>query len=258
MRWEWTSGADRFYAVRAVDTATHPDHQGKGIFKKLTLKLVDESKNDGVHFVFNTPNTQSRPGYLKMDWKDAGRLPVRFIPLNPLSSIAVRVLSSPQPPVPFLQWINSAEASVFFEHLKRHTASDDVLSTPLSERYLLWRYGTVPVVEYFALSNLDQNENELVIYRFKPGKFGRELRVTEYINTQGRQMSPSITRALKRIAHGARATHMTITGTQAVLRQGIVLHKGPIVTVRPLVQTDMQPLLGFNKWAPTLGDLELF
>src|SRR5688572_23337100 len=41
MRWEWISEGQLYRAVRAVDTATHPDYQGKGIFKKLTLSLVE-------------------------------------------------------------------------------------------------------------------------------------------------------------------------------------------------------------------------
>ena len=36
MRWEWKVGERNYSAFRAVDTATHPDFQGKGIFKKLT------------------------------------------------------------------------------------------------------------------------------------------------------------------------------------------------------------------------------
>src|SRR5688500_17576198 len=35
MRWAWSRGETRLEAVRAVDTATHPDFQGRGIFRKL-------------------------------------------------------------------------------------------------------------------------------------------------------------------------------------------------------------------------------
>ncbi len=63
-------------AVRAVDTATHPDWQGKGIFTRLTLGALDELGDDGLDVVFNTPNDQSRPGYLKMGWSEVGRVPV--------------------------------------------------------------------------------------------------------------------------------------------------------------------------------------
>lgn len=33
MKWKWQLGNTVFSALRAVDTATHPAHQGKGIFK---------------------------------------------------------------------------------------------------------------------------------------------------------------------------------------------------------------------------------
>ena len=56
-------------AVRAVDTATHPDFQGAGSLLGLTLGALEELRSDGVAFVFNTPNERSRPGYLKMGWQ---------------------------------------------------------------------------------------------------------------------------------------------------------------------------------------------
>src|SRR5688572_13398222 len=40
MRWQWNDGKRTIEAVRAVDTATHPDFQGKGIFTKLTMSLL--------------------------------------------------------------------------------------------------------------------------------------------------------------------------------------------------------------------------
>ena len=75
MRWEHRAPTGEVLpAVRAVDTATHPSHQGRGIFRRLTLQALDDLRAQGVAFVFNTPNDQSRPGYLKMGWAAVGRL----------------------------------------------------------------------------------------------------------------------------------------------------------------------------------------
>lgn len=69
LRWKFdVPGEGTISAVRAVDTATHPDWQGSGIFTRLTLGALDELRDDGLDVVFNTPNDQSRPGYLKMGW----------------------------------------------------------------------------------------------------------------------------------------------------------------------------------------------
>ena len=60
MTWRWQMGTQVWNAYRAVDTATHPNHQGKGIFKKLTLQALEVVKQKGDCFIFNTPNNQSR------------------------------------------------------------------------------------------------------------------------------------------------------------------------------------------------------
>ncbi len=84
MRWEWSAGSQRLRAVRAVDTATHPAWQGQGIFSRLTRALVQQMTDEGVHFIFNTPNEKSRPGYLKMGWRALGRTDLWIRPLHPL------------------------------------------------------------------------------------------------------------------------------------------------------------------------------
>ena len=62
MRWEFVEAGRVLRAVRAVDTATHPDYQGRGIFTRLTLPRARRAAARRVDFVFNTPNDQSRPG----------------------------------------------------------------------------------------------------------------------------------------------------------------------------------------------------
>ena len=76
MRWRLSAAGTAVLAVRAVDTATHPDYQGQGIFSTLTRRSI-ESLRDEADLVFNTPNEKSLPGYLKMGWQIAGKVPVR-------------------------------------------------------------------------------------------------------------------------------------------------------------------------------------
>src|SRR5690606_16791222 len=81
LRWRFIApDGSRVDAVRAVDTATHPDFQGRGTFRALTLHALDEMNAAGIQFVFNTPNDNSRPGYVKMGWSIEGRVPVKVRP----------------------------------------------------------------------------------------------------------------------------------------------------------------------------------
>ena len=81
LRWQFLDGHNKpVRAVRAVDTVTSPEYQGRGIFRRLTLQAVAELTLAGDRIVFNTPNDQSRPGYLKMGWTIARHLPVGLLP----------------------------------------------------------------------------------------------------------------------------------------------------------------------------------
>jgi len=69
MRWEFLDeNSNVTKAIRPVDTVTDVHYRGKGLFKKLTLEGLEEFK-DFFQIIFNTPNRNSLPGYLKMGWK---------------------------------------------------------------------------------------------------------------------------------------------------------------------------------------------
>lgn len=152
MRWEFLQQGEVVRAVRAVDTATHPAHQGKGIFKALTLQAIEELREEGVAFVFNTPNDQSRPGYLKMGWEVVGRPSVSFRPRSATS--VVRLLRSR---VPADLWSLPSSVGVPVA-LSVLDGACDVAGCPSAPRlttrrsgdYLRWRYGLEPL-HYRAL-----------------------------------------------------------------------------------------------------------
>ena len=46
-------------------TVTHPDHRGKGLFRKLAKTTYDYAKENGFEFVLGVANANSFPGYMK-------------------------------------------------------------------------------------------------------------------------------------------------------------------------------------------------
>jgi hypothetical protein len=148
LRWEFTTPTGECRpAVRAVDTATHPDHLRRGVFRLLTTTAVDELTAAGIAFVFNTPNADSRPGYLRMGWVDRGRLPARVALRGPMalrrlagSRTAARKWSEPcrvgRP-------IDAAVDDLL--DLLAATPAPDGLATRRTRDHLLWRYGFDPL-----------------------------------------------------------------------------------------------------------------
>ena len=144
MRWEFVRGGQVLRAVRAVDTATDPDHQGKGLFSALTLHGLEEMRAEGVDFVFNTPNSQSRPGYLKMGWREVGALPVAVRPVGPMSLVrmarsraAAEHWSQPLAiGTGFEEWVDGRSGWRGEAHLPIRT-----LATHTTEAFDRWRFG---------------------------------------------------------------------------------------------------------------------
>ena len=76
-------------AIQPCDTMVHPDYRGQGIFTRMTQQSLDFYSDQPVDLIFNFPNDKSRPGYLKMDWKEVMSIPewYRFNDLNkPIAS----------------------------------------------------------------------------------------------------------------------------------------------------------------------------
>ncbi len=250
MRWNWQKGNKIFSALRAVDTATHPGHQGKGIFKKLTLKALEIAKEQDHHFIFNTPNDQSLPGYLKMGWENAGKLFVRLTPVNPIKHLKGKIL------IQKFEMIDDERGHE--ELLSRYNNShqtEDNFFTPKSLEYLSWRYRNNPVQKYLLIGDKDFF---LAAY-VKKQKYFNELRIAEhiFINKDGLD---KIKTAVKRLGRVYTVHLISCSGGLKISRIYISGNYGPVFTVRN-VRYEQEPfadLLNMNNWAYSLGDLELF
>ena len=111
-------------AIRPVDTVVSSNYRGRGLFKKLTLKGIESCMGD-FDLIFNTPNDNSLPGYLKMGWNlsvKAPKLKLGFI--NPFYKRHD------------LQELNIDSIDFSRNYIKSY--SD--WSTNKSEEYIKWRY----------------------------------------------------------------------------------------------------------------------
>ena len=253
MQWKWQFGGKTYRALRAVDTATHPDYRGKGIFKQLTLQLVKECREEGFDFIFNTPNDQSRPGYLKMGWQQIGKLPVRLRLCQPIRLLKNALFPAPDGrrslpegdnaihlPEDELGWI--AEVSASEERFWR---------TDLSINFLRWRYQQCPVRQYSLVA---EPSDYLIFYYFRHHRLGVELRVVEYLVRPGKEAAASC--ALQRILQETSPDVVTIAPSQRI--NTFFLPPLPIglnLTFRRLTLTETPDIA---MWNFSLGDFELF
>jgi GNAT superfamily N-acetyltransferase len=246
MPWIWQAGQQQFKTFRAVDTATHPDFQGKGIFSKLTQTMVEHLRSVGSDFIFNTPNNQSLPGYLKMGWQEWGRIKVRIIPFI---FISCNRWYKPN------QGSGIDQTEALCRQWNDRQSKHGKLFTPKSPAYLQWRYLDNPVIKYHCHA-----DSELfVAAHFKKHKRFTELRISELITGQNHSKVKSrLFGFLKGLSKHNKVHFITLSeeAGQHFRLPGLALRVGPLLTIRNLSDQEMIPEL--RLWSPALGDLELF
>jgi GNAT superfamily N-acetyltransferase len=281
MPWKWQRADGQvLQAVRAVDTATHPDYQGKGIFKKLTLSLLEYCQEHGTDVVFNTPNQNSKPGYLKMGWREAGKLPIHIELLRPVSMVLARlrrrraaesVNDDRVPGIAAGRAPDSARVANWLEHPgvtavleSSRQQRGQTWYTPHTRESLLWRYDHVPVVQYGAHGMMRGEQLEaLMFYRLKPSGMGVEFRVADMF-VRADVSKRALAAWVRAEARRQKADYITVSGYNPWYKgSGLLnfrgLRIGPGVTIRAVASEEkLADLEAFRAWSPSLGDLELF
>ncbi|MDF2189668.1 GNAT family N-acetyltransferase [Paraflavitalea sp. CAU 1676] len=269
MQWSWIRNDRVYRTVRAVDTATHPDHQGKGIFKKLTLQQLESCRQEGILFVFNTPNGQSKPGYLKMGWVEQGKMPIKFKILRPFTVAKARFFDKEkytgqsEDPSPFQKWTLGVLGS-----LDRYVQRTNQLATLFSPQYISWRYANNPLYSYNYFTD---QENYLLISRIKMHAYTKELRLVDFIRLNPQADNGYLNATMKAqvstFCEQYQIDFISLSGQQFQANKACfnwmgmlpVRRLGPTITLRDLnMKENFQYLLDTKNWCYSTGDLELF
>lgn len=259
LRWELEHGDRVVRAVRAVDTATSPDYRRRGLFSRLTVHGLEEMRGEGVDLVFNTPNDQSRPGYLKLGWEVVTpRLAVLFRPRGPAALVRLA-----RARVPAEKWSQPTSAGVpapdllgdgpALERLLATCGPEGALHTRRRAGYLAWRYGFGPLAYRAELAGAGV-EDGMVVYRLRRRGPALEAAVCELLVPGG---EPQVARSLlRRVLATSGADYAVRLGGAGVPRAGYLplVGQGPTLVARNVAGGPVPPA----GWRLTLGDVELF
>jgi GNAT superfamily N-acetyltransferase len=261
LRWEFVDEycvAHR--AVRAVDTATDPDYQGRGIFTRLTLAALDELHDEGIEFVFNTPNQRSLPGYLKMGWRVVGRLPASVRPTSAASLVTLLRARAPASRNSVIVRVGNAPSEAFADVnalgvLLASRPRRPGLGTTGSPEYLRWRYG-LDSLHYRVLLAGDSVADGFIVFRLRRRGPAIEAVICDLFTPGGRaDVAESLTR---RLAANPSADYLLALDHRWVAPGRFVRlpRTGPILAARPVAAAAAP--LPLRRWHVTMGDIEMF
>ncbi len=249
MQWRWQIGEKQWVAYRAVDTATHPSHQGKGIFKVLTLKALEDVRAISEAFVFNTPNDKSRPGYLKMGWKIVDKINVALVPsfIYIIKNVFSKSVNT--------NTISTSRLEYICTEYNNKFRNSNLLFTPKSAKYLKWRYEENPMQNYYVFST----ENWYLAMYVKKQKYFNELRVVETIVSSQSSFKSEIQSTISRFAL-KKGCIIISTADSNLFKFKLYGKYGPQLTFKGLTDDAgfVNKALDINVWHYSLGDLELF
>jgi GNAT superfamily N-acetyltransferase len=135
---------------QSMDTMTHPDYRGKGLFTRLAIACFDQLREEGYEALYGFPNENSYPGFIKrLNWDHVGDVPHWNRPITPLedkpaplpalSRIGTRVVLRTH--VGALQ-VETAkpDTAAIDAILSRHTESKDLCRIERNAAWYAWRY----------------------------------------------------------------------------------------------------------------------
>jgi hypothetical protein len=252
--------------VRAVDTATHPECQGRGIFASLTRRAVEDLRRE-TDLVFNTPNEKSLPGYLKMGWEPVGTLRISLRPRRPralIRAVRRREDAGPPPRVEAPPAPRVLDELGGLDRLLEAGVEDDArLHTERTSAYLRWRYGQVPHLGYRAVTTkTSEGLDAIALFRVRPRGGLWEATVAEVLVPRDDVAAAS--RLLRSVVRSSNVDVLTArfppgsSAARAARLAGFL----PLPSGVSLVVNRLRPIgaevLRPNTWALGLGDLELF
>ncbi len=234
LRWQWLRHGEVVSAVRAVDTATLPAAQGKGVFTALTKHALGDLEHMGVEFVFNTPNSKSLPGYLRMGWTELGRVPVSARVRRPWSLRGARTAAD--------KWSMPTTVGCRVEDVSEQLIGvhdSQMLCTNRSAEYLAWRYG-LEALAYRGFSH----PRGAAIFRLRRRGTAIECTVCEISGGKA---------VLRALLKATNADYLIVAGRP---KGAVAVAKsGPVFTTRSVTTNAPTEVGAFGF---SLGDIELF
>ncbi|HPD39422.1 MAG TPA: GNAT family N-acetyltransferase [Mesotoga infera] len=179
--WEFICRGQVLKAYQPVDTVVHPDFQGLGLFTKLTVKALKQASEIGADLLFNFPNQNSLPGYLKLGWNYVSKLSWLVKPLRPFHLL--KTLKNKEKAIPVELDEKYRITPEMCDELIERESFDGLLRTRQSKEFLWWRYGENLFFKYGALQVSEGRKKLSAIFEVNQKGTRREMIIVDILGS---------------------------------------------------------------------------
>ena len=146
--------------AQSLNTMTHPDYIGKGLFVKLAQTVYSYMAKNGYKMVMGFPNNISNRTFLsKLNWRDICVVPTLEINLETVRKKNLDLE------------VTVCEDSKFdLDYSKCIQQDKKIISVYKPKEYLKWRYAQCPSVEYYnfvILSEMGYVSSRIILKEFR-------------------------------------------------------------------------------------------
>jgi hypothetical protein len=146
-----------FNSALSLGTMTHPNFEGKGVFKNLAKALYSDLQKNGCIGVWGFPNNNSHGGFINsLAWKNLGVQHSLEIKTNKLSSND-KILNN------FNEFKIEKFELQHEEFINNLVDKNSIIRVAKSKDYLNWRYTEKPEVNYYKYYGEVEGNKFLVV-----------------------------------------------------------------------------------------------
>jgi hypothetical protein len=263
MPWRLTAGGGDIDALRSADAATRPELQRSGVFAQIRT-VADEILPPGAQLGFGTPNRKSYGATMKLGGREVVEVIRPWVRVA-VSRAAVAKASRRGAPPP----VEAPRAAQKLTHdgpvaelLDEIRADEGRLTTARSVAYLRWRYGEAPIVYHALGDEAGGALRGLALFRMRTARGMPQAVIEELLVRPGDRRT-----AIRLLRSVGAATHAPLLCCRfpspsaqriAAATAGFLPRRDGLPLVVKRLTEDAPEIAGPQRWALTLGDVEIF
>jgi hypothetical protein len=157
----------------SLNTLTHPNYQGKGLFIKMAKKTYDLCKDKNVLFTVGFPNPLSFGGFVKkLDFENLGYCNIKICVLRPLKvlfnqfkkkkdkhggDIKINLKIKSQKSIDISN-LNNSDSSLYTEFWNSISSQSNLYTIDKTWEYINWRYFEIPNRKYYVTKTMSNGK----------------------------------------------------------------------------------------------------